>query len=214
MLFINHSEIPGKGIVIIEANGPLNTATSPDFEAYIDRLAENDLRYVIFDAGGLEYVSSAGIGVMLYIQKNLGAKDGYFIICGLPGEVRTLFGLLGFLRVLNLADTREDAVMMMEDRARAAGDAGIPLEELTLSDQEALDEETRVFHAMDEEASPQPADPHSGAAEPHVADDFDNPIIVECAECRGLIRVKRSGTYQCPYCNSEFVAEKDGTIIF
>jgi len=214
MLFINHSEIPGKGIVIIEVNGPLNAATSPDFEAYIDRLAENDLSYVIFDAGGLEYVSSAGIGVMLYVQKNLGAKDGYFIICGLPGEVRTLFGLLGFLRILNLADSREDAIMMMEERTRAAGGAGIPLEELTLSDQEAVDEEARDFHAMEEQTSPQPADPHSGTAVSHEADDFENPLIVECAECRGLIRVKRSGTYQCPYCNSEFVAEKDGTIIF
>ncbi len=228
MLFINHSEIPAKGIVIIEAKGPLNTATSQDFEDYINQLIERDLSCIIFDAHGLEFLSSVGIGVILYIMKTLTARKGVFILCDLPGEIKSLLSLLGFNKILSIAESREDALMMMESRIQIGETGEIALDEIAISEEkETISSRIRRGEAHSSSYAESgtsgggtsegiTAEDAGTADKPSVSTmpDFANPLIVECAECKGLIRVKRSGSYQCPYCHTEFIAEKDRTIIF
>lgn len=233
MLFINHSEIPAKGIVIIEAKGPLNTATSQDFEDYINQLIERDLSCIIFDAHGLEFLSSVGIGVILYIMKTLTARKGVFILCDLPEEVKSLLSLLGFNKILTIAESREDALMMMESKIQIGETGEIALDEIAISEEkETIPSRIKRGEAHSssyaEGGTSKGGTSEGGTSEGITAEDagtadkpsvstmpdFANPLIVECAECKGLIRVKRSGSYQCPYCHTEFIAEKDRTIIF
>jgi anti-anti-sigma factor len=215
MLFIHHTEISGGKIVLIDVKGGLDSATSPDFEAYIDRLMERGKFFIIIDAQNLAYVSSEGIGVMLYIQKKISAENGFFIACCLSQEIMTLYRLLGFERVMTLTFTRDEAVQTMEKQLEMRGlhESGIqvkkpvkkPAAEAPMppaADQEAVHREA---------ARTEPV--ATGEAEGEEV-DFDNPIIVECTECKGLIRVKRSGGYQCPYCTTLFTVERDQTVIF
>ncbi len=211
MLFINHREIYDGNTVLIELKGPLNTVTSPDFEYYINQLIEKNKNFIILDARLMEYVSSEGIGVMLFIQKKLSSTNGFFVICNLPTEIMVLYRLLGFDRVLTIAHSPEDALHIIEKQM-----------EMRESPQPVLSSLEEVPVDMKHEAAREagPPDEESGqalslpAGDSEALPEFQNPLIVECAQCRELVRVKRGGTYECPYCHTEFTVEKDQTIIF
>ncbi|TAL37908.1 MAG: anti-sigma factor antagonist [Spirochaetes bacterium] len=216
MLFIHHTEISGGKIVIIEVKGGLDSVTSPDFEGYIDRLMEKGKYFIILDGLNLNYVSSEGIGVMLYIQKKIAAQNGFFIVCGLSSEIMTLYRLLGFERVIMLTFTRDEAVQTMEKQLEMRGipEKGSarerrPVAVPTAAARATAPEARREAHAEAGRPDTLPADGSEGAEV-----DFDNPLIVECTECKGLIRVRRSGGYQCPYCTTLFTVERDQTVIF
>lgn len=203
MVFLTHTETPDGNIVLLAINGILDGATSPRFDDYITQLIEKGKTRFVIDAAGLEYVSSAGIGVMLYVYRKLAAVEGSIAVCSLSAEITTLYTLLGFNKILTITKDRIDAIRAIEEgtaRAKPATEepAAPPAPGATPPRAPGVGTETSPVSRHDsQERVP-----------------FENPVIVECAECRGLIRLKSSGLFQCPYCAAEFSVEKDQTVIF
>ena len=84
-------ELSQDDILIFKLKGRLDTQTSPDFEAKI-LSAINDGRTVIHvDLKEVEYISSAGIRVILKAYKNIKELDGRFVICSMGGYVKEVF---------------------------------------------------------------------------------------------------------------------------
>lgn len=201
MLVIDHRETQSGGAMVVAPRGPLNTATAPTLGSAIDALAREKSAFIILDAAGLEYASSAGIGMMLHVHRSLTADGGVLVVCNLPEETRSLFRLIGFDRVLDIAGSAEEAERIIAERMTEKPPASSPPPEsgFEVPRGEPLEQAEKF---ATEEAPPPPED------------GFDRALVVECAECGGLVRVRRSGTYQCPHCRTEFSVEKDQTIIF
>ncbi len=206
MLFIHHTEA-AENISLIEIKGPLDTATSTDFEVFVNRLLEVDKKFFVIDARELEYASSAGIGVLLHIQKRLSEMRGALSVCALPAETTTLFNLLGFDRTLALAADREESLSILRQRIESPG----ALTTEAVQEPSPVSGETPQGGPTGEEAAAHALEPAGETPESTV---FEFPLVVECAQCRGLIRVKRNGGFQCPHCHTEFTVERDQTIIF
>ena len=51
-------------LVTLEITGRLDTTTAPNLESVVNELSE-DTKELIFDMSGVEYISSAGIRVLL-----------------------------------------------------------------------------------------------------------------------------------------------------
>jgi len=219
MVFIKHMEILGGEAAIVEVEGALNSQTSPDFEDYINQLVEKNIFYILFDASRLEYVSSDGIGLALFIQKKLSQNNGFLVIYSLPDEVYSLFKLLGFDKIFTLAGSRIDAMQIMdrqiEMRGAPVGEAGT----LTIEKDALPAAAPDRIPEMPEENYPIPeaAGGVSGSAalmpEKKGKEEFD-PVIVECMNCKSLIRVKKSGDYICPSCKIEFTVDAGRTVHF
>lgn len=81
--------------------GRLDTITAKDFSQTVEQFLPDggDLH---IDCSGLEYVSSAGLRVLLMVQKTLMAKGGKLILAGLKPEVRSVFDMTGFSNILTL----------------------------------------------------------------------------------------------------------------
>jgi len=206
MLFIHHTEA-AENISLIEIKGPLDTATSADFEVFVNRLLDMDKRYFVIDAREMEYASSAGIGVLLHIQKRLSAMQGALSVCALPAETTALFNLLGFDKTLALAGSREEAISMLQQRIES------PEEFATDASPAPRIESEEAAHIgpAGEDISAHALESIGEGTEPVT---FVSPLVVECAQCRGLVRVKHNGVFQCPHCHTEFSVERDQTIIF
>ena len=87
-------------IVVIE--GRLDTVTAPELDKEIRPFyAESGLK-IVFDCNALEYVSSSGLRVILTAHKMLTAKGSKFVLRGLSAEVRSVFDLTGFSRILTI----------------------------------------------------------------------------------------------------------------
>lgn len=86
---------------VLRLTGRLDTITAKDFSRDIEQFMPDggDLR---IDCGGLEYVSSAGLRVLLLVQKTLMVKGGKLILQGMKPEVRNVFDMTGFSNILTL----------------------------------------------------------------------------------------------------------------
>jgi anti-sigma B factor antagonist len=80
--------------------GRLDTTTSPQLEAEVKSSAEG-VKSLIFDISGLEYISSAGLRVLLSAQKMMN-KQGDMTVTGANEAIMEIFDVTGFVDLLNI----------------------------------------------------------------------------------------------------------------
>ena len=85
---------------IIVIVGRLDTTTAPELEKEIDAIASN-VNELVLDMAGLEYVSSAGLRVILKAQKLMNAKGSMKLI-GVNDSIMEIFDITGFLDILTI----------------------------------------------------------------------------------------------------------------
>lgn len=88
--------------VMASIAGRLDTVTSSEFEKSLaPYFAMNGIELQL-DCKEMEYISSAGLRVVLTTHKNVTSKGGKFIISNLNKEVRSVFDMTGFSRILTI----------------------------------------------------------------------------------------------------------------
>ena len=80
--------------------GRLDTQTAPELEKEIDKVIPG-VKELIFDMNGLEYVSSAGLRVILKAQKIMNTKGSMKLI-GVNDSIMEVFDITGFLDILTI----------------------------------------------------------------------------------------------------------------
>lgn len=88
--------------VLVKIEGRLDTVTSSEFEKNLAQYFTMSAVELILDCAAMEYISSAGLRVVLMTHKNITAKGGKFIIRKLTKEVRSVFDMTGFSRILTI----------------------------------------------------------------------------------------------------------------
>ena len=84
-------------IVIV---GRLDTQTAPELEKEVDEAVVN-VKELVLDMTGLEYVSSAGLRVILKAQKIMNTKGSMKLI-GVNDSIMEVFDITGFLDILTI----------------------------------------------------------------------------------------------------------------
>lgn len=87
--------------LIISLDGRLDTNTSPDLEKELSSL--DDIKKLIFDFSKLEYISSAGLRIVLSCQKIM-ANQGEMIIKNANDSVKEVFEITGFADILTIEE--------------------------------------------------------------------------------------------------------------
>ena len=88
--------------VMVTLEGRLDTVTSSEFEKTVSPYFTTPAIALVLDCAAMEYISSAGLRVVLTIHKNVTSKGGRFIISNLNNEVRSVFDMTGFSRILTI----------------------------------------------------------------------------------------------------------------
>ncbi len=102
-------ERDGKALVFALA-GRLDSSTAKDLEEALKQKLDAGEQTILMDMEELDYISSAGLRVVLLAAKRLRASDGRFALSALKGEIRQVFEISGLLRILTVFDSREEAV--------------------------------------------------------------------------------------------------------
>lgn len=84
----------------ISIEGRLDTMTSPQLEAELKQSIDG-VRALTFDFSGVEYVSSAGLRVLLAAQKIMN-RQGSMKLIGVSDEIMEVFEITGFSDILTL----------------------------------------------------------------------------------------------------------------
>ena len=85
---------------IVEIVGRLDTTTAPSLEKTLSD-DMGDTKNLIFDFKGLEYISSAGLRVLLAAQKRM-QKIGSMKVINVCQEVMEVFEITGFADILTI----------------------------------------------------------------------------------------------------------------
>ena len=86
--------------VTLIVSGRLDTQTAPELENELDAIL-TDLKDLTFDMTNLEYVSSAGLRVILKAQKAMNAQ-GSMKLTGVNDSIMEVFDITGFLDILTI----------------------------------------------------------------------------------------------------------------
>lgn len=96
--------------LVLYLNGYIDTYNSNFFQKRINRAVETGFIRLIFHCGGLNYVSSTGIGSFTAFLKAVKPRSGDLVLLEIQPKVYEVFQLLGFSQFFNIRDTLEDAV--------------------------------------------------------------------------------------------------------
>lgn len=83
-----------------QIEGRLDTATSPELEKELGEL--DGVRELVLDLTALEYISSAGLRILLAAHKKMEKQDGRLVVRGANPSVREVFTLTGFMDILHI----------------------------------------------------------------------------------------------------------------
>jgi len=86
----------GDGVVVI--TGRLDAAQCPAAQAFLEHVQGA----VTLDCRGLEYISSAGLGVLLKTQKRLAASAGKLRLVGVSHHLLDIFRYSGFDQIFEI----------------------------------------------------------------------------------------------------------------
>ena len=92
-------KINGEAVTLI-VSGRLDTQTAPELENELDSILSG-LKELTFDMTNLEYVSSAGLRVILKAQKAMNAQGSMKLI-GVNDSIMEVFDITGFLDILTI----------------------------------------------------------------------------------------------------------------
>ena len=87
------------GRLVLKVDGRLDTNTSPDLEAELKFDGVNEM---VFDFTGLEYISSAGLRVLMTAQKKMMANGGGITVMNPNATVMDVFDITGMSGVFSI----------------------------------------------------------------------------------------------------------------
>ena len=97
------------GAVVVAPVGRIDSTTSPALDAHLLALSKNREHRVVIDFSRVEYISSAGLRVMLTLAKRTKEAKGKLALASLGDSVRQVFELAGFLPLFSVEATAEAA---------------------------------------------------------------------------------------------------------
>ncbi|MBD5482266.1 MAG: STAS domain-containing protein [Lachnospiraceae bacterium] len=89
------------GVLTLALEGRLDTNTAPELEKEIGADLTADVQSLILDLKDLEYISSAGLRVLLAAQKKMN-KQGNMVVKNVNDMIMDVFEVTGFVDILTI----------------------------------------------------------------------------------------------------------------
>lgn len=97
-------------VIIMDIQGELDAHTAPRLEEKLQKLIDEKSVHIVVNGTGLQYISSAGLGVFMAYIEEIRELGGDIKITNLKPKVFNVFDLLGFPTLYDILDTEEDAL--------------------------------------------------------------------------------------------------------
>lgn len=99
-----------KGATIVQVKGRLDAGSSPELEKEIAGLAGAGEKHILLDLAELNYISSAGLRVILAGAKKLKAHGGSLSVASLVSVVKEVFEISGFSSIIPIFGSAQEAL--------------------------------------------------------------------------------------------------------
>ena len=101
------------GIVSVAIKGRLDADSSAEAENVVKDVLGGETNRLLFNLEGLEYLSSAGLRVLLSAAKEMRRREGKIVLCALNEFVKEIFEVSGFQSLIPIADSVESGIEIL-----------------------------------------------------------------------------------------------------
>ena len=99
--------------MIIMIEGSVDSKTASALQTQImEKMTEAD--QVILDLSKVDFVSSAGLRLLLVIYRQIKSKNGKVILVGVSEEIRDVMSMTGFINFFTFSDTVDNALILFK----------------------------------------------------------------------------------------------------
>ena len=103
------------GVLSARVGGRIDISNVAAFEEAIRTAIEESDYVVIMDFEKLVYISSAGLRAILLTAKSLGNRNARFALCSLSDQIRELFEISGFGKIITIHSSKAEALPSLHD---------------------------------------------------------------------------------------------------
>jgi anti-sigma B factor antagonist len=101
--------------------GRLDTVTAPQLQGQLEPMLDGRYDYLVFDLAQLEFISSAGIRVLVHARKSMRAKEGGVLIANAQPQIVKVFEIIKALPGMNVFENEAELdayIAKMQRRVR------------------------------------------------------------------------------------------------
>ncbi|MGB3211437.1 MAG: STAS domain-containing protein [Desulforhopalus sp.] len=105
-----------KNTTIFSLNGRLDSNSAPQFEQQLQDLLATPCTHLVFDFNNLDYISSAGLRVILNTAKAYRTGQYHFITCAMQEHVQEVFEISGFDSFITIHRSIDESLSVLNDK--------------------------------------------------------------------------------------------------
>ncbi|MDR1890487.1 MAG: STAS domain-containing protein [Zoogloeaceae bacterium] len=97
-------------VLLIALEGQINGNNSAELKKILTAYVEDGAHKIALDFSQVDYISSAGLRVVLLLAESVAGQAGQLVLYGLKASVFEVFEMAGFVDILTIVNTREMAL--------------------------------------------------------------------------------------------------------
>jgi anti-anti-sigma factor len=97
-------------VVLLALNGRLDASTSSKLEEKLLGLIDHGEKQIVMNLEQLDYISSAGLRVLLMAAKKLKVASGKIVLASLKDQIREVFEIAGFSAIFPIFASESEAL--------------------------------------------------------------------------------------------------------
>ncbi len=95
---------------LVRLEGRVDANTTPTLETKLSKILSESKQRVLIDFSRVDYLSSAGMRLLLSATKKIGAQGGKLVFCGMGEDVMEIIRMAGFDKILAIYPTELEAL--------------------------------------------------------------------------------------------------------
>jgi len=99
-------------VTVVEISGDIDSNTAPQAQERVLPLVQPGSK-MLLDMSGVEYMSSAGLRVLLSTYRHIARQNGGIVLVGLGEEIKDTMSVTGFLNFFTTRDTVDEGLQAL-----------------------------------------------------------------------------------------------------
>ncbi len=97
-------------VTILEISGRLDSTSSKELEEKVMAVVSGGVKHLLMDFGGVDYINSSGLRVLLMAFQQLRKNGGKLHLCAIKDYMREVFDISGYTEIFPLFSEQPEAL--------------------------------------------------------------------------------------------------------
>jgi anti-sigma B factor antagonist len=96
--------------IVVSLTGRIDSTAAVEFEEKLIQIIDSGRNTLVIDFKNIQFISSAGLRVLLLAAKKVKPYGGKIILCEMSKDVREVFDISGFSTIFDIRDNVDEAI--------------------------------------------------------------------------------------------------------